>query len=93
MSYGTASNQIEVPEKNSSMQAIDGLCQRLGEIRARIIKISTTLHGPSLKPLEGGKGVAPEPVPTLRRYLDRCHTLALEIEGELGTLEHDLGTP
>jgi hypothetical protein len=93
MSYGTLSNQTEVAEKNTSMQAIDGLCQRLAEIRARITKISTTLHGPSLKPLEGGKGNAPEPVPTLRRYLDRCHTLALEIEGELGSLEHDLGTP
>jgi hypothetical protein len=51
------------------------------------MKLGDALHGS--QPREAGslKRAAPEPVPTVRRNLDRIHALVCDVDGELQRIE------
>jgi hypothetical protein len=65
------------------------LIERLSDIHSRAIKVGNTLHGSQPRDA-GGKSPSPEPESTLRRNLDRTHTLLNEIEAEFCRIEDRL---
>jgi hypothetical protein len=85
MAYGEA--QSTAKERVSLMDDTSRLNERLRETLHRLTKLGDTLHGSAPRDA-GAKPGAPEPVPTLRRYLDEAHNVAYGIESELTRIEN-----
>jgi len=87
MAYDTVA--VGKAERNSIMDDHARLNDRLREVYHRITKLGDTLHGPA--PRDAGVGNLkgqPEPVPTIKRYIDSAHNTTYEIEQELTRIEN-----
>lgn len=90
MNHAYPNSQTAVGDVARSLIVDSGAIHNsLVEIRERIMKIADSLHGGEPRGLSD-KASAPEPVPYLRRNMDRTQDAIAQIEKELLRLESRL---
>jgi len=66
------------------------LIERLSEIHNRLVKLGDAMHGARPRDVGPPAGSKIEPVPTLRRNLDKAQSWVHDIEAELSRIETQL---
>jgi|ERR1700690_81940 len=83
-SAGTSNAPVELP---TLLKDSAGLHVSLQEIEKRIIELGNQLLGPEPRDLDGGKAGGPEPIPSVRRNLDKSQNTVHRIMDELQRID------
>lgn len=86
MNYSVSSPVTAVAPKEPSLMAdASVIVDRLHNIEARLQKLSDYLYGPY--PRDASSASVPEPMPSVRRHVDKMSSLLDSIDGALESIE------